>query len=102
MVVAVLPSKRRKPAAKRRDVFLNPGTGEHFFGDHRVMITLVLVVCLSTTPDSCREERPIVDVSSPMSCMLQGQQYAIEWLEEHPKWHLSQWRCEVGPRGKDA
>jgi hypothetical protein len=66
------------------------------------MITLVLVVCLSTTPDSCREERPIVDVSSPMSCMLQGQHYAIEWLEEHPKWHLSQWRCEVGPRGKDA
>jgi hypothetical protein len=66
------------------------------------MITLVLVVCLSTTPESCREERPIVDVSSAMACMLQGQQYAIEWLEEHPKWHLSQWRCEMRPRGKDA
>lgn len=66
------------------------------------MVTLILVVCLAGAPDSCREERPIVDVSSPMSCMIEGQRYAIEWLEEHPKWRLEKWRCAFGVRGKDA
>jgi hypothetical protein len=29
-----------------------------------------------------------------MSCVMQGQQYALEWLADHPKWALSGWRCE--------
>lgn len=64
------------------------------------MITLVLVVCLSATPDICREETPPVDVASPMSCMVQGQQIAAEWLAEHPKWQLSGWKCQIGQREK--
>jgi hypothetical protein len=64
------------------------------------MITLVLIVCLSTTPDVCREERPPIDVASPMACMVQGQQIAAEWVEEHPKWRLNGWRCQFGPREK--
>lgn len=66
------------------------------------MITLVLVVCLSSAPNVCREERPPVDVASPMSCMVQGQQIAAEWLSEHPKWHLSGWKCQIGPRENQA
>lgn len=66
------------------------------------MVTLILVVCLSTTPDICREERPPIDVESPMSCMVQGQQIAAEWTEEHPKWRLSAWRCQFGPPEKQT
>lgn len=28
------------------------------------------------------------------SCLVQGQQYASDWLADHPKWMLSRWRCE--------
>lgn len=66
------------------------------------MITLVLVVCLSATPDVCREERPPIDAVSAMYCMVQGQQIAAEWLEEHPKWRLIAWRCQLGPSDKAA
>ena len=60
------------------------------------MISLILVVCLATAPDVCREEAPPVDAVSPMICMVQGQQIAAEWIEEHPKWSLQAWRCRYG------
>ena len=66
-----------------------------------MIVELVLIVCLSTTPDSCREERPpMFEPMTPMACMLQGQEIAINWLEEHPRWHLAQWRCQ--PKGRDT
>jgi hypothetical protein len=66
------------------------------------MITLVLIVCLSSTPNVCHEERPPIDVASPMACLMQGQIIAAEWVDEHPKWQLNGWRCQVGPREKQA
>jgi hypothetical protein len=66
------------------------------------MMTLILVVCLSATPNVCKEERPIVEAMSPMGCMVQGQQIAAEWVEEHPKWQLSEFRCQAGQRDKAA
>ncbi len=65
------------------------------------MISLILVVCLSATPDVCREERPLVEITTPMVCLVQGQQVAAEWIEEHPKWRLQGWRCQFGQRQKD-
>jgi hypothetical protein len=60
------------------------------------MVSLILVVCLTATPDVCREERPPMDVLSGASCMIQGQQLASEWLNEHPKWVLRGWQCKFG------
>jgi hypothetical protein len=62
------------------------------------MTVIILIVCLSGAPDNCREERPPVDAVSPMACMVQGQQIAAQWLEEHPKWFLKAWRCQFGKR----
>ncbi len=45
------------------------------------MISLILVVCLSATPDICREERPPIEIASPMVCLIQGQQIAVQWLD---------------------
>jgi hypothetical protein len=57
------------------------------------MTALVLVFCLQSMPTSCTEQRPAEDLS-PQACLVHGQQYAVEWLSEHPKWTLSGWRCE--------
>jgi hypothetical protein len=58
------------------------------------MVHLVLTLCLMTSQAQCRDERPLLEDMSAMACMMQGQQIAEEWLEEHPKWMLSRWRCE--------
>lgn len=58
------------------------------------MIELVFTVCLLASPGSCREERPGFAGGSMLSCMTQGQFYAARWLEEHPAWRISRWRCE--------
>ena len=60
---------------------------------------LVLVFCLGFS-DDCREERPIVDAAElvlPIGCIMAGQRYGEAWLEEHPKWRLAGWRCELPP-----
>jgi hypothetical protein len=58
------------------------------------MVQLVLIFCLAASPTSCREERPVVEQLSLMTCMVQGQQIAQELLADRPKWLLSRWRCE--------
>jgi hypothetical protein len=61
------------------------------------MVSLILVVCLSATPDVCREEQPpLLEAVTAPSCMMQGQLLAAQWLEEHPKWALKGWRCRIG------
>jgi hypothetical protein len=66
------------------------------------MTALVLVFCLQSMPASCIEQRPVADLS-PQACLLRGQQYAVEWLSDHPKWMLSRWRCEHNvPRQQPA
>jgi hypothetical protein len=67
------------------------------------MAALVLVFCLATAPGHCQEERPLLADLSLMSCPTQGQQYASDWLVNHPKWTLSGWRCEQNvPRQRQS
>jgi hypothetical protein len=66
------------------------------------MTALVLVFCLQSTPDTCTEQRPIEE-QSLQACLTRGQQYASQWLADHPKWLLSRWRCEQNvPRQQPA
>jgi hypothetical protein len=64
------------------------------------MVSLILVVCLMATPDVCREARPPMEAIDGVSCIVQGQQLASRWLDEHPKWMLRGWRCRIGPPEK--
>jgi hypothetical protein len=67
------------------------------------MAELVLIFCLAGTPSSCQEERPLVADMSLMTCLVQGQQYAANWIADHPKWTLSGWRCEQNvPRQRQS
>jgi hypothetical protein len=45
------------------------------------MTSLILIVCLAAAPDVCREEQPPVDVASAMSCAMEGQLIALQWLD---------------------
>ena len=44
------------------------------------MAELILVFCLATAPANCQEEKPALADMSLMSCLVQGQQYAADWL----------------------
>jgi len=60
------------------------------------MIELVIVYCLATEPTRCVEKRdPAADYGDPLACMVSAQLSAQAYLDEHPKWHLSRWKCEV-------
>jgi len=61
------------------------------------MVHLALTDCMMAWQSHCSEERPVIEDMSPMACMVEGQQVAAEWVEEHPKWMLARWRCEQGP-----
>lgn len=62
--------------------------------DRAAMIELVLTVCLVASPGACRDERPEFGATSLMGCVVQGQALAARWLEDHPHFTLSRWRCE--------
>jgi hypothetical protein len=56
------------------------------------MIELVLFVCLQAAPAECRQESMPFD-GPLMACAMNGQVVAVEWLQSHPKWRLTKWRC---------
>ena len=71
-------------------------------GENR-MAELILVFCLATAPADCQEERPALADMSLTSCLVQGQQYAADWLADHPKWTLAGWRClQNVPRQRES
>lgn len=65
------------------------------------MTILVLIVCLASSPDDCLEVRPVLPLPL-VACIIEGQQVAAEWLEDHPKWFLERWRCEKEARDRRA
>ncbi len=68
------------------------------------MIELVLIYCLSSTPDRCMERREVREpVGSPIECTMKAQTIAQEYVVEHPRFRLQGWRCEVDkPRENPA
>jgi hypothetical protein len=63
------------------------------------MTSLLLTICLAANPSECKRQ-PIDFEGSQIECALYGQQAAIEWLAQHPKWRLAKWRC--GPMTRET
>jgi hypothetical protein len=60
------------------------------------VIELYIVYCLATDTKTCIEKRvPLERFTSPMGCVMSGQQRAQEYLREHPGYSIKSWRCEV-------
>jgi hypothetical protein len=67
------------------------------------VVQLVLIYCLSKDALSCVERRPVLDMApSPMACMMAAQPLAAQYLEEHPAYKLTSWRCEISNRPQRA
>jgi hypothetical protein len=58
------------------------------------MVHLVLTFCMMAWQTHCVEERPMLEQMSATACIVQGQQIAQRWLDDHPRWMLSGWSCE--------
>jgi hypothetical protein len=42
------------------------------------------------------ESRPAFEQPlTPLSCMMNAQFVAEQYVTEHPEWRLARWRCEV-------
>ncbi|KMK65197.1 hypothetical protein [Puniceibacterium sp. IMCC21224] len=58
------------------------------------MIELVFVTCLSLAPTECRERSLLFTDITPMTCMMGAQPELAKWADSHPKWVVSQWKCQ--------
>jgi hypothetical protein len=56
---------------------------------------LVLIVCIGT---DCRDIAPPLDPVPLTVCLIKGEEAAQPWLNDHPKYSLRGWRCQVGQR----
>lgn len=56
---------------------------------------LVLLVCLASSPQTCREERLLVsyEMSDPRACMMGAVPVIAEWTDGHPDWQVARWKC---------
>ena len=68
------------------------------------VIQLVIVYCLIANAANCMEARPAFERPlTPMSCMMNAQLLAQQYVAEHPEWRLARWRCELNvPRQNPA
>ncbi len=59
------------------------------------MVQMVLIYCMIGQPSLCTEQRPMFEQPlSMMGCMISAQQTAATYVQEHPAWTLSRFRCE--------
>ena len=65
-----------------------------------MIATIILVVCLTGAPDHCEDRDPLLPPVGLTECAVLGQQMARDWLEDHPKYALKGWRCQMGERGR--
>jgi len=64
-------------------------------------MTLVFLVCLISSPATCREERLnfAFEAASSLGCMTAAQPKMAEWANTHPEWRVTRWKCV--PPGRD-
>jgi hypothetical protein len=59
------------------------------------MIELILTVCAVTHPARCEEHHlQFVSSGSLQQCVMAAPPYIAKWIEDHPKWTATRWRCD--------
>lgn len=59
------------------------------------MIELLFVVCLKSAPLDCEERSLLyVETMSPKACLMQAEPELAQWMQTHPKWTISRWKCQ--------
>jgi hypothetical protein len=59
------------------------------------MIELILTVCAVAHPTQCEEHHlQFVSSTSLHQCAMAAPPYIAKWIEDHPKWTATRWRCD--------
>ena len=66
------------------------------------MIEVIVTVCALAQPSQCEEQHlQYAWAGSLRQCAMNAQPYLAQWINEHPKWSIVRWHCEVpGTREK--
>jgi hypothetical protein len=67
------------------------------------MIEIIVTVCALAQPSQCEEQHlQYAFGGSPRQCTMNAQPYLAQWLNQHPKWSIVRWRCDVPHRQEKA
>ncbi len=67
------------------------------------MVHMILVFCLSQSPNLCIRQRPFfARPLGMMGCMVEAQRTASSFLRDHPGYRLSRFRCSDAPLRQGA
>lgn len=58
-----------------------------------MMVELFFVACLTSVPETCRDESLLYVEVPLMLCVLQGQAQLAAWVERNPDWKVERWSC---------
>lgn len=58
-------------------------------------MTLVMLVCLASSPQVCREERlfTALETAGARGCMIASVPAIAEWADSHPDLTIARWTC---------
>jgi hypothetical protein len=60
------------------------------------MIELIVTVCALAQPSQCEDQHLQYLVQGSLrQCAMSAQPYLARWINEHPKWTIVRWHCEV-------
>ncbi len=62
--------------------------------DCLAMIALVIVFCHFAEPVECKIVRLVPESQTQIGCVIEGQERAALWLDDHPAWDLVRGICE--------
>lgn len=66
------------------------------------LVDLILTVCLTASPDSCRTEHVYFeDRGSLVQCMFHASIYIAPWSQENPNLKVVRWKCAYRDNGED-
>jgi hypothetical protein len=64
------------------------------------MIELVITACIVAQPESCQDQRVLLDQdTSAWQCVMNAQPTIAQWGAEHPKWFVQSWKCQLPKKG---
>lgn len=59
------------------------------------IIEILFTACLIASPDQCEPKAlQFAENVAPMACLMQAQPYLAQWTTQHPKWRVTEWRCQ--------
>ena len=60
------------------------------------MIEVIVTVCAVAQPGRCEDQHlQYAGQGSLRQCAMSAQPYLAQWINEHPKWSIVRWHCEV-------